>query len=67
MRHIRADVTYLASAREKYRVLVGQLERGERSSGDMLHPAYKLGEFLDTALFGAFSDSDATARRESRL
>ncbi len=66
--YARVDLDYLASAREKYRVLIGQLERGERTSQDMLHPAYKLGEFLNTATFGAFSASDATARRtESEL
>lgn len=48
----------LRAAKHKYRTLVKQLEEGKRSSNDMIHPAYKLGQFLTEALGAAWTDAD---------
>lgn len=55
---IRVDFDYLGDARKKYRKLVREIEQG-RPHADMLHTAYKLGQFLDTATNGAWSASEA--------
>jgi hypothetical protein len=48
--HVKVDVESLRAARMKYRRVVRQLEEGKRPHDDILHPAYKLGQFLDDAL-----------------
>jgi hypothetical protein len=58
---IRVDWDYLASARRKYRQLVREIEAGADHQAKLEHTAAKLGIFLDTALNGAFSGSDAKA------
>lgn len=58
---IRVDWEYLQSARRKYRQLVGEIEAGADHHAKLEHTASKLGTFLDTALYGAFSAADAKA------
>lgn len=58
---VRVDWESLRAARLKYRTLVRQLEEGKRPHDDILHPAYKLGQFLDEALYGAFAAADERA------
>ena len=57
----RVDYESLRAARLKYRQLVRQIEEGKRPHNDLLHPAYKLGQFLDEALYGAFRAMDDRA------
>lgn len=57
---IRVDFESLRAARRKYRTLVRQIEEGKRPHSDLIHPAYKLGQFLNEALYGAFSAVDAS-------
>ena len=51
---LRVDWQSLRAARLKYRRLVIDAERGKAN----LHAAYKLGQFLDEALNGAFRVAD---------
>ena len=55
---IRVDHDSLRAAKLKYRTLVRQLEAGDRTPSDMLHPAYKLGQFLTEALGVAWAAAD---------
>lgn len=55
---VPVDHDSLRAARQKYRTLVVQLEKGERSPSDMLHPAYKLGQFLTDALGPAWTEAE---------
>lgn len=52
---LRVDWEALKAARVKYRRVVVDAEHGQAN----LHAAYKLGQFLDEALHGAFSAADA--------
>lgn len=58
---IRVDHDSLRAAKQKYRTLVVQLEKGQRSPSDMLHPAYKLGQFLEDALGVAWREAETRA------
>lgn len=58
---IKVDHDYLRAARQKYRKLVVQLEEGKRPHDDILHPAYKLGQFLESALGAAWRDAELRA------
>lgn len=55
---VKVDHESLRDAKHKYRTLVKQLEEGKRTHSDILHPAYKLGQFLTEALGVAWTDSD---------
>lgn len=55
---IPVDHESLRAAKQKYRTLVKQLEEGKRPANDMIHPAYKLGQFLTDALGTAWTDAD---------
>lgn len=55
---IRIDWEYMRDARRKYRQLVREIEQGKGHQTHLLHSAYKLGSFLDTAMNGAFSASE---------
>lgn len=55
---IPVDHESLRAAKQKYRTLVKQLEEGKRPANDMIHPAYKLGQFLEEALGTAWRDAD---------
>lgn len=46
----RVDLDSLRAARAKLRTVISQLEEGQRTHSDILHPAYKLGQFLGEAL-----------------
>lgn len=46
----RIDWEYLKAARQKMRTVIVQLEEGKRPHDDILHPAYKLSQFLSEAL-----------------
>lgn len=54
----RMDFEALKAAKAKYRTLIRQLEEGKRPHDDLLHPAYKLGQFLNEALPQAWSVAD---------
>lgn len=58
---IRVDLADLGDARRKYRQLVREIEQGKGHQTHLLHSAYKLGQFLDEAMFGAFSASEERA------
>lgn len=55
---VRVDHESLRAAKMKYRTLVVQLEQGKRTHNDILHPAYKLGQFLTEALGVAWTHAD---------
>lgn len=57
----RVDHESLRAAKMKYRQVVVQLEEGTRSHSDILHPVYKLGEFLSEALGPAWTAADDRA------
>lgn len=46
----RVDWESLRAARAKMRTVIVQLEEGKRPHDDILHPAYKLSQFLADAL-----------------
>jgi hypothetical protein len=46
----RVDWQALKAARGKMRTVIIQLEEGQRPHNDILHPAYKLSQFLSEAL-----------------
>jgi hypothetical protein len=54
---IKIDHESLRAAKQKYRMVVIQLEE-RRHPDDVLHPAYKLGQFLTEALGSAWADAD---------
>ena len=58
---ISVDHESLRAAKLKYRTLIVQLEEGKRKPDDMLHPAYKLGQFLSEALGVAWTYADTRA------
>lgn len=57
----RVDWQALDGARKKLRQLTKQLEEGKRPANDMVHPAYKLGQFLTEAFPDAWPLAEAKA------
>jgi hypothetical protein len=55
---IRIDWESMSAARRKYLQMCRQLEEGKRPHDDILHAAWKLGQFLDDATYRAFSADD---------
>ena len=55
----RVDYESLKAARLKYRAAVVQAER--QPGQPLVHTLYKLGQFLDEALYGAFRASENEA------
>lgn len=56
----RVDWESLKAARSKMRVVIKQLEEGKRPHDDILHPAYKLSQFLAEALPDAWDAVEET-------
>jgi hypothetical protein len=59
--YTRVDWQALNGARKKLRQLTIQLEKGERPADDMLHPAWKLQQFLREALPDAWDAAEDKA------
>lgn len=55
---VKVDHESLRAAHQKYRRVVIQLEEGRRPHNDILHPAYKLGQFLSEALGVAWTEAE---------
>lgn len=55
---IAVDWESLRAARAKMRTVIRQLEEGKRPHDDILHPAYKLSQFLSDALGVAWDAAD---------
>ena len=58
--YTRIDWDSLKAARSKMRVVIKQLEEGRRTHDHILHPAYKLSQFLAEALPDAWPAVEET-------